>query len=93
MHGASVRALERLTSGPEIRHAYPALTRDVECAKREAADGRVFISDRGKPSHVPQSVEQCWRQADRGRTLGRALAMSGVADINLDLPRAADLEL
>lgn len=75
------------------------LNQDVGRAKREAAEGPVFITDRGKPSHVLLSIEDYRRLTGRGRTLGEALAMPGVADIEFDpsrsrdLPRAADFEL
>lgn len=75
------------------------LNQDVGRAKREAAEGPVFITDRGKPSHVLLSIEDYRRLTGRRRTLGEALAMPGVADIEFDpsrprdLPRAADFEL
>lgn len=75
------------------------LNQDIARAKREAADGPVFITDRGKPSHVLLSIEDYRRLTGRSRTLGEALAMPGVADIEFDparlrdLPRAADLDL
>lgn len=75
------------------------LNQDVGRAKREAAEGPVFITDRGKPSHVLLSIEDYRRLTGRARTLGEALAMPGVADIEFDpsrsrdLPRAADFEL
>mgnify|MGYP000911173463 FL=1 len=75
------------------------LNQDVGRAKREAAEGPVFITDRGRPSHVLLSIEEYRRLTGRGRTLGEALAMPDIADIEFDpsrsrdLPRAADFEL
>lgn len=75
------------------------LNQDVGRAKREAAEGPVFITDRGRPSHVLLSIEDYRRLTGRGRTLGEALAMPDIADIEFDpsrsrdLPRAADFEL
>jgi prevent-host-death family protein len=75
------------------------LNQDIGRAKREAAEGPVFITDRGKPSHVLLSIEDYRRLTGLGRTLGEALAMPGVADIEFDpprlrdLPRAADFDL
>lgn len=57
---------------------------DVDRAMREAADGPVLITDCGKPSHVLLSIEDYRRLTGRGRTLGEALAMPGVADIDFD---------
>jgi prevent-host-death family protein len=67
------------------------LNQDIGRAKREAKQGPVFITDRGKPAHVLLSIEDYRRLTGRGRTLAEALAMPGVADIDFDPPRLRDL--
>jgi prevent-host-death family protein len=67
------------------------LNQDIGRAKREAKQGPVFITDRGRPAHVLLSIEDYRRLAGRGRTLAEALAMPGVADIDFDPPRLRDL--
>jgi prevent-host-death family protein len=63
------------------------LNQDIGRAKREASQGPVFITDRGKPAHVLLSIEDYRRLTGKRRTLGDALAMPGVADIEFDPPR------
>ncbi|MBI2396640.1 MAG: type II toxin-antitoxin system Phd/YefM family antitoxin [Xanthomonadales bacterium] len=63
------------------------LNQDIGRAKREAELGPVFITDRGKPAHVLLSIEDYRRLTGKRRTLGEALAMPGVADIDFDPPR------
>lgn len=63
------------------------LNQDIGRAKREAKQGPVFITDRGKPAHVLLSIEDYRRLTGKRRTLGEALAMPGVADIDFDPPR------
>ena len=60
------------------------LNQDIGRAKREAELGPVFITDRGKPAHVLLSIEDYRRLTGKRRTLGEALAMPGVADIDFD---------
>ncbi|MDH5821710.1 type II toxin-antitoxin system Phd/YefM family antitoxin [Luteimonas sp. RD2P54] len=67
------------------------LNHDIGRAKREARHGPVFITDRGKPAHVLLSIEDYRRLTGKRRTLGEALAMPGVADIDFDPPRFRDL--
>jgi prevent-host-death family protein len=63
------------------------LNQDIGRAKREAKQGPVFITVRGKPAHVLLSIEDYRRLTGKRRTLGEALAMPGVADIDFDPPR------
>lgn len=67
------------------------LNQDIGRAKREAQQGPVFITDRGKPAHVLLSIEDYRRLTGKRRTLGEALAMPGVADIDFDPPRLHDV--
>ena len=64
------------------------LNQDVARAKRAARSGPVFITDRGKPAHVLLSIEEYRRLAGDGRNLLEALSLPGLADIELDPPRA-----
>jgi prevent-host-death family protein len=69
-------------------------------AKRAAAKGPVFITDRGKPSHVLLTFNEYQRITHEGRSLADVLGMPGVADIDLEshlsrskeLPRPAEFD-
>ena len=64
------------------------LNQDVARAKKAAKSGPVFITDRGKPAHVLLSIEDYRRLAGEGRSLLESLSMAGLADIDLNAPRA-----
>lgn len=71
---------------------------DASKAKKAAAEGPVFITDRGHPAHVLMTYDQ-YKKLTRTRSrISELLAMPGVADIELelpvrsDLPRAVDLD-
>ena len=61
---------------------------DTSRAKRAAADGPVFITDRGKPAHVLLSIETYQRIAGARRKIADALAMPGGDDVEFEAPRA-----
>ena len=63
------------------------LNQDVGRAKRAAAQGPVFITDRGRPAHVLLTIEAYRRLTGEGRTLADALSMPGGVDIDFDPPR------
>jgi prevent-host-death family protein len=63
------------------------LNQDIGRAKRAAALGPVYITDRGKPAHVLLSIEEYRRLTGGGRTLAEALAMPGMGDIDFDPPK------
>ena len=71
--------------------------RDVSQAKRAARSGPVFITDRGRPSHVLLTVEDYRKVAGPEVSIVELLAMPEAADIDFDPPRlevltrAADL--
>ena len=50
-------------------------------------DGPVFITDRGRPAHVLLSIEEYRRLTGRGRSIGEALSMPGMEDIEFDPPK------
>lgn len=60
---------------------------DIGRAKREAKNGPVFITDRGKRSHVLLSIEDYERLTKPQRTLAEALYLPGVAEIDVDFDR------
>lgn len=60
---------------------------DTGRAKKAAADGPVFITDRGKPAHVLLSIQEYQRITGVHRNIVDALAMPGIADIEFDPPR------
>ena len=74
------------------------LNQDVGRAKKAAADGPVFITDRGKPAHVLLSIKEYRRLA--GGQVSELIdclgSPAGVEDIDVEfspsreLPRAAD---
>lgn len=61
---------------------------DTSRAKKAAADGPVFITDRGRTAHVLLSIEEYRRLTNHPRKIADALAMPGLADIEFDPPRA-----
>ena len=64
------------------------LSQDVARAKKAAKSGLVFVTDRGKPAHVPLSIEDYRRLAREGRNILETLSIAGLADIDLNPPRA-----
>ena len=61
---------------------------DTSRAKKAAADGPVFITDRGRTAHVLLSIEEYRRLTNHPRKIADALAMPALADIEFDPPRA-----
>ncbi|MBS0441087.1 MAG: type II toxin-antitoxin system Phd/YefM family antitoxin [Proteobacteria bacterium] len=64
------------------------LTQAVRRAKKATRNGPVFITDRGKPTHVLLSFEDYQRLARQWRNIVDALAMPGIADIEFEPPHA-----
>ena len=60
---------------------------DTSRAKKAAAEGPVFITDRGKPAHVLLSIAEYRRITGGHQKIADALAMPGVAEIEFDPPR------
>jgi len=61
---------------------------DIGRAKRIAAkSGPVFVTNRGKTTHVLLSIEDYQRITARGRSLVEALAMPGLADVDFQPPK------
>ena len=57
-------------------------------AKKAANSGPVFITDRGRPSHVLLSFEEYQLLTRARRSIAEALAMPGVEDIDFEPPKA-----
>ena len=70
---------------------------DTAAAKRAAEDGPVYVTDRGRPSHVLLSFEEYTRLVASGGGPGAGDLLSAVgsdveaAAIDLDIERARDL--
>jgi prevent-host-death family protein len=64
---------------------------DTGRAKKAAAEGPVFITDRGKPAHVLLSIQEYQRITGKQRSIVEALSMSGLAEIDFDPARGREL--
>ena len=60
-------------------------------AKRAANKGPVFITDRGRPAHVLMSMELYQRLTGSRKKIADLLAMPGIEDMDLEIPRLPDL--
>ena len=60
---------------------------DTSKAKRAAKRGPVFITDRGRSSHVLLTVEEYERITGRGKSITDLLAMPAAAKIDFEPPR------
>jgi prevent-host-death family protein len=59
---------------------------DTARAKRAAAEGPVFITDRGRPTHVLLTVEAYERLTGPKQSILDLLHHPGAADVDLPLP-------
>lgn len=64
---------------------------DASKAKKAAKRGPVFITDRGKPAHVLLTIEGYRKLAGSGQKIADLLAMPGIEDVDLEIPRLKDL--
>jgi prevent-host-death family protein len=65
---------------------------DTSRAKKAAAEGPVFITDRGKPAHVLLSIEEYQRLAgEQGSIIDLLGLPPGVEDVELEIPPMRDL--
>lgn len=60
-------------------------------AKRAANNGPVFITDRGRPAHVLMSMELYQRLTGGRKNIADLLAMPGIENVELEIPRLPDL--
>jgi prevent-host-death family protein len=70
---------------------------DASGAKKAAAKGPVFITDRGRPAHVLLTIKEYERMKRKQPTLAELLAMPGGEDFDFDIPsrheRVRDVDL
>jgi prevent-host-death family protein len=60
---------------------------DVSKAKKAAVEGPVFVTDRGRPSHVLLTIEEYQRITGTHVSILELLAMPGAESVELDVPR------
>ena len=60
---------------------------DTSRAKRAAKRGPVFITDRGRPSHVLLTAEEYQRITGGQKSIADSLAMPEAAEIDFEPPR------
>ena len=60
---------------------------DVSKAKKAAAQGPVFITDRGHAAHVLLTIDEYQKITDKGKSIAELLAMPDDADIDFEAPR------
>jgi prevent-host-death family protein len=70
---------------------------DTSGAKKAAAKGPVFITDRGRPAHVLLTIREYERLKKKQPTLAELLAMPDADDIDFEIPsrheRVRDVDL
>jgi prevent-host-death family protein len=65
---------------------------DTAGAKRAANTGPVYITDRGRPSHVLLAIEDYLKLAAARPTMIELLSdPTGVADVEFEVPRQSDV--
>ncbi|HEY8037420.1 MAG TPA: type II toxin-antitoxin system Phd/YefM family antitoxin [Methylobacter sp.] len=60
---------------------------DVSRIKRAAVNGPVFITDRGRPSHVLLTIEDYQKITQQKESIVELLSMPDAADIDFEPPR------
>ncbi|MFV0317453.1 MAG: type II toxin-antitoxin system Phd/YefM family antitoxin [Microthrixaceae bacterium] len=63
---------------------------DTSRAKREAENGPVYITDRGRPAHVLLTIEDYEQLVEPRRVVDVLGEPAGVADIELDTPSSTE---
>jgi prevent-host-death family protein len=63
---------------------------NASSAKRAAAHGPVYITDRGRPAHVLLAYEDYERLLGAGDALDRLAEPAGVEDIELAVPATGE---
>jgi len=63
---------------------------DVSQAKRAARIEPVFVTDRGKPTHVLMSIEAFRQLSGQSESIVDLLAMPGLADLEPDPSAGSD---
>ena len=65
---------------------------DVGRAKRAAKKGPVFVTDRGRPSHVLLTIQEYQAITGKRKSLAEALAMPDADLVEFDPPRLGSNE-
>jgi len=60
---------------------------DTSRAKQATRKDPVFITDRGRPTHVLLTVEEYQKLTSKSKSLAEALHMPGAADIEFNPPK------
>lgn len=63
---------------------------DVSRIKRAALNGPVFITDRGRPSHVLLSIDEYQKITSQKASIVELLAMPDGADVDFEAPRLSN---
>jgi len=64
---------------------------DASGAKNASRNGPVIITDRGCPAHVLLTIEEYRRLTGGGRKIADLLAMPGIEEVELEIPRRDEL--
>jgi prevent-host-death family protein len=65
---------------------------DTSRAKKAAAAGPVFITDRGRPAHVLLSIEEYQRITGHHASIIDRLGLPpGIEDVEIEFPRSREL--
>ena len=64
-----------------------SFNQDVSKAKRAAAAGPVFITDRGRAAHVLLTIKEYQEITNQGKNIVQLLAMPDAADTDFEPPR------
>lgn len=63
---------------------------DASKAKKAASNGPVFITDRGRPSHVLLTIEEYQQITSNQTNIVDLLAMPGGVDVDFEPSRVSD---
>lgn len=63
---------------------------DSSKAKKAAKKGPVFITDRGKPSHVLLTIEDYRKLTEKTSNILDLLAMPGIESVECESPKLGD---
>ena len=83
----SKRCYIRVASMPITKLSSREFNQDTSRAKRAAKRGPVFITDRGRPSHVLLTAEEYQRIVGGQKSIADLLAMPEAAEIEFEPPR------
>jgi prevent-host-death family protein len=64
---------------------------DASGAKNASRNGPVIITDRGRPAHVLLTIEEYRHLTGGGRKIADLLAMPGIEEVELEIPRRNEL--